>query len=302
MEIKKIGAIDVGSNSVRLLISNVLVNSEAPYFKRSSLIRVPVRLGVTAFTNHKIPEVSVLHLEETMLAFKHLMRANDVIHYKGCATSAMREAVNGPDIINRIQRKTGINIEIISGNFEADLIFDSQNSLAEKMDSNCLFVDVGGGSTEITLFSQGIPIDKKSFRIGTLRILQDQINKNDWKKMKEWVKNKAGDLQDFKIVGSGGNINSFSKLAGIKPGKALSFDKLNEMIDDLKVHTFEERMKEYDLNPDRADVIIPAGEIFVRIMKWVSAVEVYIPKIGLCEGIAREAYKEYLKGKKGNLN
>lgn len=292
----------MGSNSVRLLISNVLVNSEAPFFKRSSLIRVPVRLGVTAFTNHQIPEVSILHLEETMLAFKHLMRANDVIHYKGCVTSAMREAVNGPEIIKRIQKKTGITIEIISGTFEADLIFNSQNALAEKMESNCLFVDVGGGSTEITLFSQGIPIDKKSFSIGTLRILQNQIDKNDWKKMKEWVKNKAGDLQDFKIVGSGGNINSFSKLAGIKTGKALSFVKLNEMIDDLKAHTFEERMKVYDLNPDRADVIIPAGEIFVRIMKWVEADEIFIPKIGLCDGISREAYKEYLNGKKSNLS
>ncbi|MEI7801680.1 MAG: exopolyphosphatase [Bacteroidota bacterium] len=301
MEIKKFGAIDLGSNSVRLLISNVLVNSEAPFFKRSSLIRVPVRLGVTAFTNHEIPEVAIMHLEETMLAFKHLMLANDVIHYKGCATSAMREAVNGKAIVKRIKNNTGINIEIISGNAEAELIFNSQNALAEKMESNCLFVDVGGGSTEITLFSQGIPIDKKSFSLGTLRILQNQIDKNDWKKMKEWVKNKAGDLQDFKIVGSGGNINSFSKLAGLKPGKALSYNKLSEMIEDLKAHTFEERMKEYDLNPDRADVIVPAGEIFVRIMKWVDADEIFIPKIGLGDGIAREAYKEYLNGKKSNL-
>lgn len=301
MEIKKFAAIDVGSNSVRLLISNVLLNGEGPYFKRSSLIRVPVRLGVTAFTKHAIPEVSILHLEETMLAFKHLMRANDVIHYKGCATSAMREAENGNKIIKRIKSKTGINIEIISGNSEAELIFNSQNALAEKSESNCLFVDVGGGSTEITLFSKGIPIAKKSFTIGTLRIVQNQVEKESWKKMKEWVKKKSGDLKDFMIVGSGGNINSFSKLAGLKPGKSLSYSKLNEMVEDLKAHTYEERMKYYDLNPDRADVIVPAGEIFTRIMRWVDADEIFIPKIGLGDGIIREAYIEYLNGVKSKL-
>lgn len=301
MEIKKFAAIDIGSNSVRLLISNVLLNGEGPFFKKSSLIRVPVRLGNTAFTNHQIPEVSVQHLEETMLAFKHLMKANDVIHYKGCATSAMREAVNGPEIINRIKTNTGISIDIISGTLEAEYIFNSQNASAEKLGTNCLFVDVGGGSTEITFFSNGNAIAVKSFRIGTLRILQNQLTKEDWNKMKEWVKEKAGDLKDFKIVGSGGNINTFSKMMSLKTGKAMPFNKLNEMLEELKAHTYEERMKLYDLNPDRADVIVPAGEIFVRIMKWVNANEIFIPKIGLGDGIVREAYKEYLIGYKTKL-
>ncbi len=301
MEIKKFAAIDIGSNSVRLLISNVLLNGEGPFFKRSSLIRVPVRLGSNAFTNHKIPEISIQHLEETMLAFKHLMSANDVIHYKGCATSALREANNGEQVVNRIKKKTGLVIEIIPGSLEADLIFNSQSAWVEKMQSNCVFVDVGGGSTEITLFSKGKAIAVKSFNLGTLRILQNQVSKESWKKMKEWVKEKAGNLKNFKIIGSGGNINSFAKISGLKPGRALSFIKLNEMVEDLIALNIDERMKQYDLNPDRADVIVPAGEIFIRIMKWVEAEEIFIPKIGLGDGIVRAVYKEYLNGGKISL-
>jgi exopolyphosphatase / guanosine-5'-triphosphate,3'-diphosphate pyrophosphatase len=298
LEIRKFAAIDIGSNSVRLLISNVLLNGEGPIFKKSSLIRVPVRLGSNAFTNHKIPEVSVLHLEETMMAFRYLMKANDVIHYKGCATSAMREIPNGPQIIKRIKEKTGIGIEIISGNMEATLIFNSQNAAVGKLEKNCLFVDVGGGSTEITIFSKGKPVAAKSFSIGTIRILQNQVDKDVWKRMKDWLKDKAGDLKDFSMLGSGGNINRIAKLAELKPGKALTFAKLNEIVDELKAHTYEERMKLYDLNPDRADVIIPAGEIFVTIMKWIDADKIFIPKIGLGDGIVRKAYIEYLNGKK----
>ncbi|HWB64632.1 MAG TPA: hypothetical protein VG603_14045 [Chitinophagales bacterium] len=301
MEIRKFAAIDIGSNSVRLLISNVLLNGEGPIFKKSCLIRVPVRLGVNAFTNHKIPEVTIKHLEETMLAFRYLMKANDVIHYKGCATSAMREAGNAPQIVKRIREKAGVNIEIISGNLEAELIFNSQNAAASKIDKNCLFVDVGGGSTEITIFSKGKAVAAKSFPIGTIRILQNQVDKDVWKKMKEWMKVKVGDLKDFAMLGSGGNINRIAKLTELKPGKALPFSKLNATVEDLKAHTYEERMKLYDLNPDRADVIVPAGEIFITIMKWIDADKIYIPKIGLGDGIVREAYKEYLDGKKSSF-
>ncbi|MBL0310269.1 MAG: exopolyphosphatase [Bacteroidetes bacterium] len=298
MEIRKFAAIDIGSNSVRLLVSNVLLNGEGPLFKKSSLIRVPVRLGGNSFTNHQIPEVSILRLEDTMMAFKYLMKANEVVHYKGCATSAMRESANGPDIVRRIKEKAGISIEIISGNIEANLIFSSQNAALGKMQNNCLFVDVGGGSTEITIFSKGKAVAAQSFPIGTLRMLQLQVEKEDWRKMKEWVKEKVGILKDFSMIGSGGNINKISKLAELKPGKSLSFDKLDELVEDLRVHTYDERMKIYDLNPDRADVIIPAGEIFLTIMKWVAADKIFVPKIGLGDGIVREVYKEYLDGKK----
>lgn len=297
MEIRKFAAVDIGSNSVRLLIANVLMNGEEPLFKKSSLIRVPVRLGVNAFTDHKIPEVSIKHLEETMLAFRYLMKANDVIHYKGCATSAMREAINGPRIIKRIKEKAGIQIELITGNTEASLIFNSQIASLSKIQENCFFVDVGGGSTEVTVFSKGKPVAAKSFPIGTIRIMQNQVDKATWKKMKDWIKARAGGLKDFSMIGSGGNINRISKLAQLKPGKALSLEKLTDIVQMIKSHTYEERLKLYDLNPDRADVIVPAGDIFITIMNWIDADKIYVPKIGLGDGIVREAYKEYLDGK-----
>jgi len=301
LEIRKFAAVDIGSNSVRLLIANVLMNGNEPLFKKSSLIRVPVRLGVNAFTDHKIPEVSITHLEETMMAFRYLMKANDVIHYKGCATSAMREAVNGPAIIKRIKEKTGIKIELITGNMEADLIFNSQSASLSKIQENCLFVDVGGGSTEVTVFSKGKPVTAKSFPIGTIRILQNQVDKETWKKMKDWVKSKAAGLKEFSMIGSGGNINRIAKLAQLKPGKSLSIEKLTDIVQMMRSHTYEERLKLYDLNPDRADVIVPAGDIFITMMKWIHADKIYVPKIGLGDGIVREAYKEYLDGKKSTF-
>jgi len=282
---------------VRLLISNVLLNGEGPYFKKSSLIRVPVRLGGTAFTSHEIPEESIQHLEETMLAFKHLLKANDVVHYKGCATSAMREASNGQAIVKRIKEKTGVTIEIISGDLEANLIFNSQNASLEKTQGNCMFVDVGGGSTEMTIFSKGKALAARSFTIGTLRILQNQVLKDEWQQMKEWVKEKSHLIENVAMFGSGGNINRLSKLAKLKPGKALPFNELKDLVEDLKAHTYEERLKLYDLNPDRADVIVPAGEIFIRIMKWADIEEIFIPKIGLGDGIIMEAYKEWMQGR-----
>ena len=301
LDILKFAAIDIGSNSVRLLIVNVLQDVQGPIFKKSSLIRVPVRLGANAFTNHKLPEVNILHLEDTMLAFKYLMKANDVLHYKGCATSAMREASNGASIVKRIREKTGLIIDIITGTMEADLIFNSQNASLGKIQTNSLFVDVGGGSTEITVFSKGKAIAARSFAIGTIRILQNQVSKQDWKIMKDWVKKTSGTLQDFSMIGSGGNINRISKLAQLKPGKSLTFEKLEMIVADLNAHTYDERMKLYDLNPDRADVIVPAGEIFVNIMKWINADKIFVPKIGLGDGIVREVYKEYLEGKKAEI-
>lgn len=298
MVIKRFAAIDIGSNSVRLLIENVLQNGDTPMFKKSSLIRVPVRLGASAFTNHRIPELSITHLVETMIAFKYLMKANDVLHYKGCATSAMREANNGKQIIKRIKEQAGLDIEIITGNSEAELIFNSQNASLGKLLTNSLFVDVGGGSTEITIFSKGKAIAAKSFPIGTIRLLQNTVSKQDWKKLKDWVKLKSGKLKDFTLIGSGGNINRIAKLVNLKPGKPLPYETLEDILEELKRYSYDDRMKLFDLNPDRADVIVPAGEIFTTIMKMMNSDKIYVPKIGLGDGIVREAYKEYLDGKK----
>lgn len=270
-------------------------------FKKSALVRVPVRLGLSAFTDHKIPEVGIKHLEEAMLAFKHLMKANDVVHYKGCATSAMREAANGPQIVKRIKEKTGITIEIISGNSEANLIFNSQSATLNKISSNNIFVDVGGGSTEITVFAKGKAVAAKSFSVGTLRNLKKQVGKDEWKVLKDWLKKNTLKMKEFALIGSGGNINRISKLVNLKPGKPLPFDTLEDIVEELARYSYEDRMKIFDLNPDRADVIVPAGEIFLTIMKGLGADKIYVPKIGLGDGIVREVYKEYLNGKTSKL-
>lgn len=301
MEIKRFAAIDIGSNSVRLLIENVLQNGEGPIFKKSALIRVPVRLGGNAFIQHNIPEITIRQLIDTMIGFKHIMRANGVLHYKGCATSAMREANNGDQIIKRIKKEAGIDIGIITGNTEAHIIFNSQKAVREKVGSNCVFVDVGGGSTEITVFKNGKVEAAKSFRIGTIRLLQKTVTKQEWSKMKEWLHEKTLRMRNVSLVGSGGNINRISKLAQLKPDKPLSFGKLKDIVDEISGYSYEDRMKKFDLNPDRADVIVPAGEIFVTIMQWMKAKEIFIPKVGLGDGIVREVYKEYLNGQSSRL-
>lgn len=301
MDLKKVAAIDIGSNSVRLLIVNAVENGTETLFKKSALIRVPVRLGANAFSDHKIPKHAVDRLVDAMLGFKHLMRANEVLHYKGCATSAMREAKNGNDIVKRIKAEAGIDISIISGNSEASMIFNSQHSQAGKISSNCLFVDVGGGSTEITIFINHQPVAANSFNIGTIRILQNQVTKGDWKLMKDWLKKELKNLHNFSVIGSGGNINRISKIAQLKPGKSMSFDLLSEIVANIKSYSMDDRVKVLDLNPDRADVIIPAGEIFLTLMKWTNAKKIFVPKIGLGDGIVREVYAEYLAGKRSIL-
>lgn len=301
MEIKRFAAIDIGSNSVRLLIENVLQNSEGPMFKKSALIRVPVRLGGNAFIDHSIPEITVRQLIDTMIGFRHIMRANGVLHYKGCATSAMREASNGEQIIKRIKKDAGIDIDIISGNSEAHIIFNSQRAVREKMNKNCVFIDVGGGSTEITVFKNGTVFAAKSFRIGTIRLLQQTVKESEWKKMKEWLHTNTTRMRDVSIIGSGGNINRISKLAQLKTDKPLPLKQLNSIVEELKGYSIDDRMKKFDLNPDRADVIVPAGEIFVTLMKWLKADKIFIPKVGLGDGIVREVYKEYLDGKTSTL-
>ncbi|MCS6935441.1 MAG: ethanolamine ammonia-lyase reactivating factor EutA [Chitinophagales bacterium] len=301
MDIKRFAAIDIGSNSVRLLIENVLDNGEGPMFKKSALIRVPVRLGGNAFKNKAIPEITIRQLIDAMIGFKHIMRANNVLHYKGCATSAMREAANGASIVRRIKKEAGLDIEIISGNTEAHIIFNSQNAVREKLGKNCVFIDVGGGSTEITVFKNGKIHAAKSFRIGTIRLLQKSVTRSEWKKMREWLRSKVYRMRDMRVIGSGGNINRISKLVQLKTGKPLTLSKLESIIAELKQYSYDERIKKFDLNPDRADVIIPAGEIFITLMKWLHATEIFIPKVGLGDGIVREVYKEYLDGKTSKL-
>ncbi|MCS6818716.1 MAG: exopolyphosphatase [Chitinophagales bacterium] len=297
MNIVKVAAIDIGSNSIRLLIANVVENGSGTLFKKSSLIRVPVRLGATAFVEHKIPKNTADRLVDAINGFKYLMRANEVVHYKGCATSAMREAKNGKEVVKRILKETGIEIEIISGNHEAAMIFNSQSALAKQIGTDCVFVDVGGGSTEITIFSNKQAVAANSFNIGTLRILQKQVTSKDWQQLKKWLNKNLNKNKNYAMVGSGGNINRISKLAQLKPNKPMSFTTLFNLVEHIKSYSVEDRIKILDLNPDRADVIIPAGEIFIKVMEWTNIQKIYVPKIGLGDGIVREVYKEYKAGK-----
>lgn len=296
MEIKKFAAIDVGSNSVRLLIEHVIETPKETMFKKNSLIRVPVRLGPDAFTDHRIPESTAAKLIEAMMGYKYIMRVNDILHYKGCATSAMREAKNGQEIVRRIEKETGIRIEIISGNSEAHIIFNSQSFIASKIGRDCIFVDVGGGSTEITVFIRGEHTAARSFDIGTIRLLGDKVRKEYWKELKDWLRAETKLMKSFSLIGSGGNINRLFKMAEIKQAKPLSYDLLSHLTTELKSHSIDDRIRLFDLNPDRADVIVPAGEIFLNIMKFVGATKIYVPKIGLSDGMVREVYKEYKAG------
>ncbi len=302
MDIKKFAAIDIGSNSIRLLIEHVMETDKEVLFKKNSLIRVPIRLGEDSFKHHKITEENITRLVDAIMGFKLLMRANGVLHYKGGATSAMREAKNGEAVVARILKETGIKVSVISGASEARMIFASQQSIATKLKDNTIFIDVGGGSTEITIFSKGEVVSVKSFDIGTIRILNNLVTKDDWKDLKEWLKKSTTKLENFSIVGSGGNINRISKLAQLKIGKSLPLETLESIISTLKSHTLQDRMRLFDLNPDRADVIVPAGEIFVQIMKWAEASKIFVPKIGLSDGMVREVYAEYKLGLLSSLD
>ena len=300
MNISRYAAIDIGSNAVRLLISNVIETETEVYYKKSSLIRVPVRLGIESFMHGEISDETADRLVEAMKAFYHLMKANQVVHYKGCATSAMRDAKNNEALINRIKFEAGIDIEIISGKFEAEIIFSTHMEALFTGLDNFLYVDVGGGSTEITLFDNGLSKKSKSFNIGTLRVLEETVTEKDWTKLENWLHEITEDYHDLSIIGSGGNINKMFKMSMKELGKPLNYKYLAKQYKDISALSYEDRMLDLDLNPDRADVIVPALEIYLNVMKWSKVDNVYVPKIGLSDGIARYAYKEYHKGSKSH--
>lgn len=288
---KKLAAIDIGSNAMRLLINNVIEYDGKKLFKKVDIVRVPIRLGTEAFKEKKISEYTRNRLVQALHAYKHLLEAHEVVDYRGCATSAMREAKNGDEIIHQIKEETGINIEIIDGKEEAEIIY--ANHIEKLIDDQkaYLYVDVGGGSTEITFFKNGKAESSKSFNIGTIRILNDMISTPKWEELHQWLDHTLQG-QDVQLIGSGGNINKVAKISRKDPKKPLSFDYINSYYKILKSYTYEERIIELDLNPDRADVIIPAMKIFTSIMKWSKAKHIYVPKIGLADGIIKELEKK----------
>lgn len=291
LNIKKYAAIDIGSNAIRLLISNIIEQKEKPtLFKKSALVRVPIRLGADVFINQKISEENEQRMIDTMNAFKLLMKSHKVVAYKACATSAMREAENGAEIVKLIKKKSKIKIDIIDGEEEAAIIAATDLNSFIDQGKTYLYVDVGGGSTEFSVIHQGKTTASKSFKIGTVRLLNDMVQKETWQELQTWIKENTKDFEKIDLLGSGGNINKIFKISGRAVGKPLTYFYLTSYYNMLQSYSYEERITELDLNQDRADVIIPATRIYLSAMKWSNAKYIYVPKIGLSDGIVKSIY------------
>lgn len=293
MDIKKIAAIDIGSNGVRLLISNVLEEpNEAPKFTKASLVRVPIRLGADVFFDGNISDENINRLSDTMQAFSLLMKINQVIAYRACATSAMRESKNGAVVVEEVYKRTGVHIDIIDGAEEAQIIASTDISNLIQHNKNYLYIDVGGGSTEFTVFSKGKVKKARSFPIGTVRLLDNKVSNETLQEVEQWIKKHTKDCDHIEAIGSGGNINKIHKNSNSKEGDPLSYQYLVDYYDYVSGFTYEERIRLLGFNPDRADVILYALGIFINAMKWSGAEIVHVPRIGLADGIVRTIYNE----------
>jgi len=292
MKIKKYAAIDIGSNGVRLLISNVILkNGKKPIFNKSALVRVPIRLGADTFKKGEISANNLQRMIKAMKAFKLLMQVYKVENYRACATSAIREASNAKYIVDEIEKESAVKIDIIDGKTEAEIIASTDLYKIIEERNNYLYVDVGGGSTEFTFFSNGGQVNSKSFKIGSVRSFGSKETYKQTKKVaKEWVKEKIKKYKKLIIIGSGGNINKIFKLSGTKNGKPLTRKYLQQEYKALKNLTYDEKIREIGLNPDRADVIVPALKIYLLAMRWSKADSIIVPQIGLADGIVKTLF------------
>ncbi len=291
INIRKFAAIDIGSNAMRLLISNVVEqDGKEPQFNKSSLVRVPIRLGQDAFTVGEISPENIDRMIDAMKAFNLLMKVHKVERYMAFATSAMREAYNAKEVVALIKKKADIKIEIIDGKKEAAIIASTDLHHLIKSDETYLFVDVGGGSTEFTLFSDGKLINSRSFKAGTVRLLNNMVHDVVWDEIEKWIKTNTTDYEEVTLIGSGGNINKLFKMSGKQQEKPLSYIYINSQYAFLNSLTYEQRISELGLNSDRADVIIHATRIYLNAMKWSGARQIYVPKIGLSDGIVKAMY------------
>lgn len=290
-KIKKYAAIDIGSNAMRLLIANIVEqDGKETQFNKNSLVRVPIRLGQDSFMIGKISNDNIERMVDAMTAFRLLMKVHKVEKYMAFATSAMREANNANEVIDIIKKKSDIKIEIIDGEKEAAIIASTDLHYLLKTDKTYLYVDVGGGSTEFSLFSNGKIVVSKSFKAGTVRLLNELVRESVWNEMEQWITENTKDYDEVTLIGSGGNINKIFKMSGKMQDKPLSFIYLNSQYAFLNSLTYEERITELGLNPDRADVIVLATQIYLNAMKWSGARNIYVPKIGLSDGIVKAMY------------
>ncbi len=289
----KLAAIDIGSNAVRLLLCNVMETKDEVLFKKAELVRMPVRLGEDAFTLNKITKEKENQLVTIMKAYSLLIDAFGAVDSHACATAAMRDAANSQQIIERVYKESGIEIELIDGRTEAFIIYS--NHIEEHLDhsQSYLYIDVGGGSTELTLFSNNKVVASQSFNIGTLRLLNDQVTKEYWQFFKSWIKEQCASYYPLTAIGSGGNINKMFKMLVKKESKMLTYDKIKEFNESLRNTSLEERITVLGLNPDRADVILPASRIFLTVMKNAGINEILVPQIGLSDGIIHQLYEKH---------
>ena len=289
----RLAAIDIGSNAARLLITEVISDARGnTSFNKLNLVRVPLRLGFDVFESGTITKPKIGMILQTMKAYKHLCNAYDVSHIKACATSAMRDAKNATDIIRKVKLETEIGIEVITGDLEAGLIYE--NHVAENMDNDhsYLYIDVGGGSTELSFFSNGILIYKRSFNIGTIRLLKNMVTDGDWEEMKDILKNVIKGQKEVVAIGSGGNINKVFSMSKRKDGKPLTLELLRDYYKELSSVILSERIAKYNLRSDRADVIVPAILIYINVMRWAGAEQIFVPKIGLADGLIRHLWEQ----------
>ena len=295
MDIDKFAAIDIGSNGVRMLISNVITTrSSKVFFQKNSLVRVPIRLGEDSFTSGNISDINLKRLIKAINAFKLIMKVHNVSFYKAYATSALRDASNSKQVVNKVLKKCNINIEIIDGIKEAKIISKSSVSNIIKPDIIFLSIDVGGGSTEFSFIKNGKTISSKSFKLGTIRLLKGKVTDQIWDEAKTWILKNIKNYNKITLLGSGGNINKIFSLSNTKEGKPMSRITFNKIFKQLESINYHDRMVKYSLNPDRADVILPASKIFLKAFEWTSASKIYVPRLGLSDGIIKDIHEDLM--------
>ncbi len=291
----KFAAIDVGSNAVRLLLAKVEEESVHPVYEKVALFRMPIRLGEDAFPHKRISEEKIQQLVKTMIGFKYLMDAFEPADYMACATSAMREASNNREIVDLIHKRSEIDLSIISGKREAEIIYTNHvERIAGNHGQGChLYVDVGGGSTEIIVFDEYRIMESRSFDIGSIRIHEGLVTRRDWEDMKLWVKHVSSRYQPISAVGSGGNVNFLYSMSKTKDGEPFEYNKLKKLNSYIRSFTIEQRISELNIRPDRADLIVPAAKIYLSVMKWSGITDMFVPQMGLADGIIHVLYNKH---------
>ena len=297
----KLATIDIGSNAARLLISEVYEEGEKVDIRKASLVRVPLRLGFDVFEKRRLSDDKVKDLRHTMQAYSHLIEAHRVIGYKACATSAIRAAENGPKLIEQIESLTGLKIEVIEGEKEARIIYAAHLARHYHHHRKYLYIDVGGGSTEVTLFADNAFLESRSFDIGTIRMLKGSVDPDEWIRMERWIKTMATPHKNIQAIGTGGNINKLHKLSSKKADVPLTLEYLEEQRAYIASFSFEERIHKLKLRADRADVIVPACDIYLFVLRKAGIRHISVPRIGLVDGLAYLLYERHVNGQQVEL-